>query len=325
MKMLKLKNRQCDDYINSHNSLIQTFNAKLVKSNKLIEKLESCPLSNEMPTEKDAIAALSSELQECVAVINKPNSLTSQQALHLTNNSRCSTNSIESRNTNLFNLAKSDMISFDDDDLCKTLKYSLIYFRDNLFKTTCLCDSRKPRVDGMKRKKNFMIEPSSSFYAKNGKTCIFCHLFKTYENNRNLINATTSYSTSDTTTTRTTDAISCELDQSSPPNLVNILNEHSYCKQPKVNKVPINKKSKADVKLLKSETATKLVDFDDGLLLDKVVNERLNRLFESKKNSYKTLFDDDYELDVKQDQMIEAGFDLSPRDIKKLPNLSYEE
>ena len=204
------------------------------------------------------------------------------------------------------------MVSFNDEDLCNSLKCALNYFRENLFKTACLCE----KSNGVKKRKS---KSQISNNVANVKTCIFCHLFKTYENNRKLINET------ETTTTNTCD----QKEECSPaPNLSNILYEHSYCKQPKVSMI---KKAKAkslknDKNLITTTTTTKLVDFDDGLQLDKVVTERLNRLFESKKNSYKTLFDDDYELDLKQDEsMIEAGFDLSPSDIKKLPNLSYEE
>ena len=353
MKMLQQKNKQCNDFIHSHNSLIKSFDAKLVKSTKLIEKLESScgttkqvdshqlassttapplPLSNEIPIEKAAIDALSNELQECVAVINRPtddrenNESQQQQQQNNTNNnqvlngksiatnSRCST---ESRNVNLFNLTKcGDMISFNDEDLCNSLKCALTYFRENLFKTACLCETSS----GVKKRKSSNSQISNR--VANVKTCIFCHLFKTYENNRKLINET------ETTPTTPPAANTCDQkEECSPaPNLSNILYEHSYCKQPKVSMI-----KKAKAKSLKNDkkiitTTTKLVDFDDGLQLDKVVTERLNRLFESKKNSYKTLFDDDYELDLKQDEsMIEAGFDLSPSDIKKLPNLSYEE
>jgi hypothetical protein len=360
MKMLQQKNKQCNDFIHSHNSLIKSFDAKLVKSTKLIEKLESSSSSsssvelvdshhassstspsNEMPIEKAAIDALSNELQECVAVINRPTDerekIESQQQTTTTTttttttsnnnnnnnrksiatNSRCST---ESRNVNLFNLAKcGDMVSFNDEDLCNSLKCALTYFRENLFKTACLCE----KSSGVKKRKS---KSQILTNVANVKTCIFCHLFKTYENNRKLINEP---ETSTTSTTNTCD----QMEEYSPaPNLSNILYEHSYCKQPKVSMI-----KKAKAKSLKNDKntttttttttmTTKLVDFDDGLQLDKVVTERLNRLFESKKNSYKTLFDDDYELDLKQDEsMIEAGFDLSPSDIKKLPNLSYEE
>ena len=285
LKLLKRKNAACNEYVNAHNNLIRSFNAKLVKSTQLIEQLEEQAVSL-MPTEKAAIEALSSELQECVAVIKASPATATASTTTASTNATASTITATATNTtrvgNLSTaaLAKSDRVSFDDDAL-RSVARTLAYFRRTLFRTTCLC--------GRKRKRSSVARH---------RTCIFCHLFRAYENARSFGDEQE------------------EADMVARPDLKSILVEHSYCKQPRAEKRS-HKKAKA-----------KLVDFDDGLLLDKVVNERLARLFESKKANKTTktsLFDDDYELDVKQDQMIETGFEITANEIKKLPNLSYEE
>jgi hypothetical protein len=251
MKQLKLKNTQCNQFIHKHNRLLKSFNAKLVKSTKVIEKLESKSEKNKsMPIEKAAIDALSNELQECIAVI-KPDDDTKM----------CYS---KEHNRNL-NLNFGDKISFDDDLFKTELKSALTYFKTNLFKNACLCNDDD---NGSCSSKN-----------KNSKACVFCHLF--VDKHPESVVVVPSI------------------------NLETVLIEHSYCKHPKKTKQQQN------------------VDFDDDLLVDNLVNERLNRLFE-KNSKNKNLFDAD-NSESKDKRIVEAGFDLDSSETKKLPNLSNEE
>ena len=234
----------------------------------------------------------------------------------------------------LYSLSKSDLITFDD-DLLKTLKCALVYFKTHLFKTTCLCDrvpTKRKLTPNKRHQQQQQVE--ANLFARTAKTCIFCHLFKTYEKNRRTTPSASPTPAPTLLPPNTATAVNeneCISASSLPTpveqtacvlvkaNLDAILVEHSYCKQP-ATKAFKKHESPPRKQLKKLE-----VDFDDGLLLEKVVNERLNRLFDGKKTPYKTLFDEDFELDLKQDVIVEAGFDLSSSDIKKLPNLSYEE
>jgi hypothetical protein len=181
------------------------------------------------------------------------------------------------------------------------------------------------------------------------KTCIFCHLFKTNEPSR-------AQNCGPRAKVSPVSVPIQALKLTANPHLVGM--DHSYCKQPKQvilanegtndkenylneNETSLSGKTGHPFKFNTGSLLTGIcqLDFDD-LLLDKLVNERLNRLYDAsngngffnatkKKKQYKTLFDDDFELDLKQQAdthlLVDIGIYPSPSDCKKLPDLSYEE
>jgi hypothetical protein len=192
--------------------------------------------------------------------------------------------------------SEAELIRFDD-GLIKQFYQTLVNYRTFLFRASCSCGSLGAR----KRKL--------------GTSCIFCHLFRQYEASR----------------TRSSEP-EAEVDVNKlDADIRTVRVDHSYCKQPRCGS---DAKTKRLNELFEQRDEAKLVDFDDGLI-DKIINERLSRIFdggsgkraEKKKRQFKSIFSDGFELDLKQheNRFVDAGVDLSPSDIKKLPNLTYDE
>lgn len=202
-----------------------------------------------------------------------------------------------------------ELIRFDD-GLIKQFYQTLVNYKTFLFRSSCSCGSlgsRKRKLAG---------------------TCIFCHLFRQYEVNRM---RSKSKSSNEVDVEGVNDESKLnKLDA----DIRTVRVDHSYCKQPRCGS---DAKTKRLNELFEQKDNEKLVDFDDGLI-DKIINERLSRIFDGgsgktggkrseKKRQFKSIFSDGFELDLKQheNRFVDAGIDLSPSDIKKLPNLTYDE
>jgi len=304
MKQIKLKSKQCNKYLASKDSAEKRNNARIL----------------DVDDEKEAIAALSTSLQESVV-----------QALEETNDN--DENSCTVRKRKNLNRKINNLITFNDEAL-KSFYQTLMHYNNNLFKTMCWCNSSE----------SINYKDSGSLAAK--KSCIFCHLFRSYEENRinnekisnklNILNS--QVDDKDVVVSPPPSPASSRDDKvlKANENIVKI--DHSYCKQPSF-------KSKSSfINSSPSHLLTCVDEIEDDLL-DEIINKRFNKLFDSKKfridnynnsnavsnnlgsnnttTNYKSIFDDDFELDLKQSNMNLID-ELSPSDLKKLPNLSYE-
>ena len=342
MRNLKLKNKQCNKYLNS---IIQNKHDDHQNNNK-----------NNENKEEEAIAALSNSLQESVASVIFNNSNSSNESsckdIHDDNDGDSTTTSQRCITKTKNQLISNDLITFND-PILRSFYLTLAHFNSNLFKTMCWCDLNSDQSTITNTKASFKRKFNQESKSEK-KTCIFCHLFKAYEKNR-IYNSNLKQNLF---------KLSLEASQTSKvkanDDLVKL--DHSYCKQQPITKQIINnnndKENNNNINLNNIDKKLKMIkmmdynkDFDDGLL-DRV-NERLNRLFDSsnccgtssmvgnsntstttttscKKKQFKSVFlDDDFDLfddQIKQDlSFVDVGFDLSSDDIKKLPNLSYDE
>lgn len=103
--------------------------------------------------------------------------------------------------------------------------------------------------------------------------------------------------------------------------------DHSYCKQSSslnINSTATSTNKKT--KLPKTDASEEL--------LDKLVGERLKRIFDGGSIKAEKCYVLDGNIEstefvendaVQDDELIDAGFDLSPDDLQNLPDLSYEE
>jgi hypothetical protein len=205
------------------------------------------------------------------------------------------------------------------------------------------------------------------------KTCIFCHMFKKYEsdlfdeyycaatnntnnnNNNNKINITQINDNNEVTTNDERRGVeSIKADE----RMIKLY--HSYCKQPnKNNKEKLKWRGSSGSRVVPESRQTPLIsanhysaislDYDQDLL-NKLVNERLNKLFERKKllgEEAEAEVEAEASLDMKEefkeerdaslnckfnkelndlnDIEIDPGYEISLEDIQKLPDFSYEE
>lgn len=189
MKQLKLKSKQCNDYL-SRTELFENYRMRSEITQQPPEQSEN------QQTDQAAIAALSTSLQESIAA--EVFSVDTETA------SRCLPYDRSNRKSRIFNLSRSDLVELDDDVL-KSFYYTLRYFSNTYFKTMCLCGNKEKQTNVKKtnyyyEKKRKLLEKESNceaaqtLLAENGKTqadslasrktCIFCHLLKKYDQTR---------------------------------------------------------------------------------------------------------------------------------------------
>jgi len=189
MKQLNLKYKQCNDYLATQSildNLDKNISKKMSADNNsgvTTKRNSSFEFQKEStsPKEKEAIAALSTSLQESVAAeVFAPQ----EEAV-----SRCIPYK-RSHSSRLFNLSRSDLVELDDEVL-KSFYYTLRYFGNIYFKTMCLCSSgersnsaKKTNYYYQKKQKKLDSDKVYSSSEMLRKTCIFCHLLKKYEQNR---------------------------------------------------------------------------------------------------------------------------------------------
>lgn len=237
LKQLKGKSKQCSDYMDKRQAVLDKFNSE--KTTATTTEAETLPNNNvtgvteTTRSDQAAIAALSTSLQESVAA--EVFASTTQQEPEPTA-SRCvpynrSANMSSSR---LYNLSRSDLVELDDDVL-KSFYFTLRYFGNTYFKTMCMC--RNAGVAGAERaggsnaataarnRNNYYFQKkrrsllqlqeqlnssattnggeeakesllkaahvsAAELLMVQGKTCIFCHLIKKYEQARMVENIT---------------------------------------------------------------------------------------------------------------------------------------
>lgn len=377
LKYLKLKQKQCNDYTTKANRFLLNVNNSSMKS--LLNQISSeTRTSQHLPTsikttntvskpqqdekhssEEAAIAALSSSLQESVAaVVNTPPFTQQTDSTSLIESGLSASRCVPFRGTTknrshsrLFNLNRNDLVRLDD-DVIRSLFFTLKYFSTNYLKTMCSCSqlskwkkSVKQRAFSVdldaaeagddedddhetnsvkKRKKSTEnVSLAADLLAMN-KTCIFCHLLKEYEktkmneinlNNKLLIE--TKYKNFDLNNNTITDEEEGEGEEETTKlaDLNVVRSDHSYCKQ-STFLVSHSSKRLNQMSSLASGAET-------NELLERLVSDRLNRIF-SNENNGKFLFEK-YSKYEESDELIDAGFDLTPNDLQNLPDLSYDE
>jgi hypothetical protein len=168
------------------------------------------------------------------------------------------------------------------------------------------------------------------------KTCIFCHLLKEYEKNRTIeMNTTRKCLEKKLKKEEEEKEIEENRNDKQPlkqqkedeeettnrlADLDMVRSDHPYCKQAHNGSGGRQRTSSSSIKL------SKQVSNEQNDLLERMVNERLSRLFESNAKS-KNIFEaitNNNNID-EDDQFIDAGLDLPPGDLQNLPDLSYEE
>ena len=228
LKYLKLKSKQSVEQLERRDNLIKKF-----QTPPKLEPLKPSPSSDPIievytlspprsPTEtvgEQAIAALSTSLQESIAAVSKLNEPANRTCI-TRSKSRCATSSrcipydvSSKKSSRLFNLNRSDLVRLDEDVL-RSFFCTLKYFSHTYFKTMCLCqktnevlylnknltnylykkrkrnsrDACVNMTDDFKENLSECNENSSSNSAADSlflkKTCIFCHLLKKYEKSR---------------------------------------------------------------------------------------------------------------------------------------------
>lgn len=188
--------------------------------------------------------------------------------------------------------AQSDKINKNDlnQHFLKPFHLALNHFRQNLFNFNCNCEN----LDS-----NKIRNENQTLTSNNKQTCIFCHLF--YKRDQQ-----------------------SSSDLHSNNNLVNVY--HSYCKNPNyVNKLKKFSDLNLNEQISTNDNEKNLfdindfyIDFDDGLL-NNLVNERLNFLFENASDKSKK------KPNTNETQTSSCLDPDDPNNFRKLPNLSYEE
>lgn len=375
MKQLKLKSKQCNDYLSMKQNFIEKFEStNTVNENE--EKLALEATSTENKSDEAAIAALSTSLQESVAAevfaIEESSKLTSEKT-----SSRCLPYH-PNKSSRLFNLNRSDLIELDD-QVIKSFYYTLRYFSNTYFKTMCMCSvnekssAKKNNYYYQKKRKLLQEEENARNEEINGdllngkkkskkllaadvlslnKTCIFCHLLKKYEQtrmdsasvmnnkarqmeaqkNRKQLELLSSkdkkkHSVSNQITKEEKNLEKSVNSVFADPDLVD--RDHSYCKQSNSHKknLALNNTEPGPEYCNKKQ---KLIKGPNEEALDELVGGRLNRIFneQSIKTEKMEVIDSKVKLNesVKEDdELIDAGLDLTPDDLQKLPDFSYEE
>lgn len=302
------------------------------------------------------IAALSSSLQESVAAvvnttsptptgintsfnIKKENQQEIEEEREELTASRCLPfkNNFKSKShARLFNLNRNDLIKLDD-DVIRSLYFTLQYFNNTYFKSICTCSQLQSKSLNEKKRKilNRTNEQRQQYSLSDllslKKTCIFCHLLKEYEKNRTLEINTNSKCLEKKLKKEEEEEIEEDnkndeqekqneeetTDQLADPESVK--SDHSYCKQAyTLNGNGKQRTSSSRIKL------SRQVSNEQNDFLERMVNERLSRLFESNAKS-KNIFEKNTINKDEDDQFIDAGLDLPPGDLQNLPDLSYEE
>jgi len=325
LKYLKMKTKQCNDYTSKLNRLT---NYKQQQQQKSMNNNNNKNKTNEH--DKEAIAALSSSLQESVAAaiinVNNNNNNNKTDLITEATASRCIPYEINSHKTKshsrLFNLNRNDLIRLDE-DVIRSLYFTLKYFNNNYFKTVCTCgDLLLTTVVNKTNSTNQEYSLSDLLSMK--KTCIFCHLLKEYE--KNSINAIINNHTNNNTSelllkqnNNNNNNNNTNDDRLADLNIVRT--DHSYCKQfnnNNNNKRTTTSTTNNNIKL------SKQVSSEQNDLLERLVNDRLCRIFDENNNNT-NIFEKLIINSNDDEQFIDAGLDLSPNDLKNLPDLSYEE
>jgi hypothetical protein len=305
-----------EDEYEPSSSLKSNSSLDLNKTSESSWSMRRCQLGSEWERVQTKLKMLSSKNSSLNAYIASYNGL--MQNWHSPDENRQDEQAIEALQESLKQTARCaptsrsevELIRFDD-GLIKQFYQTLINYKTFLFRSSCTCGSlgsRKRKLAG---------------------TCIFCHLFRQYEVNR-MRSKSKSSNEVDVEEVTGDESRLDKLDA----DIKTVRVDHSYCKQPRCGS---DAKTKRLNELFEQRDNEKLVDFDDGLI-DKIINERLSRIFDGgsgkggekrteKKRQFKSIFSDGFELDLKQheNRFVDAGIDLSPSDIKKLPNLTYDE
>jgi hypothetical protein len=320
LKYLKMKTKQCNDYTSKLNRL-----TNYKQQPHSIKSINNKNKTNEQDIE--AIAALSSSLQESVAaaIINVNNNNNNADLITEPTASRCIPYEINSHKTKshsrLFNLNRNDLIRLDE-DVIRSLYFTLKYFNNNYFKTVCTCGDLLTTVVNKTNSNNQDYSLSDLLSMK--KTCIFCHLLKEYE--KNSINAIINNHTnnnSELLLNKQNNNNNNNDDRLADLNIVRT--DHSYCKQ--FNNNNNNNKRTTTTTTTTNNNNIKLskqVSSEQNDLLERLVNDRLCRIFDENNNN-NNIFEKLIINSNDDEQFIDAGLDLSPNDLKNLPDLSYEE
>jgi len=107
--------------------------------------------------------------------------------------------------------------------------------------------------------------------------------------------------------------------------------DHSYCKQVSLLKKPsvfADESAEGDYSASGKKTRLSLATSASEELIDRLVGDRLSRIFDGHIKAEKvdvcgSQIDDS--VDQCEGELIDAGLDLTPDDLQKLPDLSYEE
>lgn len=245
LKQLKSKSKQCTDYMDKRQAVLDKFNSQkptrtTTTPAETLAKKEADPAETTR-SDQAAIAALSTSLQESVAA-EVFATTTSQQAEPTA--SRCmpyNRSAVNWYSSRLYNLNRSDLVELDDDVL-RSFYFTLRYFGNTYFKTMCMCRnaggtniSSCERERGasntataarnrnnyyfQKKRRSLMqlqeqlnssevagteggeeaqesslkaaqMSAAAELLTVQGKTCIFCHLIKKYEQARMVENIT---------------------------------------------------------------------------------------------------------------------------------------
>ena len=324
LKYLKMKTKQCNDYTSKLNRL--TNYKQQQHSIKSFNNIKN--KTNEQDIE--AIAALSSSLQESVAAavinvnVNNNNNNANADLITEATASRCIPYEINSHKTKshsrLFNLNRNDLIRLDE-DVIRSLYFTLKYFNNNYFKTVCTCGDLLTTVVNKTNSNNQDYSLSDLLSMK--KTCIFCHLLKEYE--KNSINAIINNHTNNNS-----ELLLKQNNNNNNDDRLADLNivrtDHSYCKQ--FNNNNNNKRTTVTTTTNNNNNniikLSKQVSSEQNDLLERLVNDRLCRIFDENNNN-NNIFEKLIINSNDDEQFIDAGLDLSPNDLKNLPDLSYEE
>lgn len=239
-------------------------------------------------------------------------------------------------------------------------------------------------ADGSKEARESLLKASQVTAAElltvQGKTCIFCHLIKKYEQARMVENITATTDSFLSLNANGKQARSVKVTSTAAkskkkqqqlelmklkdkahdqpnsqflstvsksneddgiladPNLVN--RDHSYCKQPTCKKNLTSNGSSDNAADLNQDSNQQIIGTEtkvDEELIDKLVGDRLSRIFdgvivkaEKTEATVVTTTEMDHTVngeDAKgnDEELIDAGLDLTPDDLQKLPDLSYEE
>ena len=390
LKYLKLKSKQSVEQLERRDNLIKKF-----QTPPKLEPLKSSPSSSDpiievytlspprspgSPTEtvgEQAIAALSTSLQESIAAVTKLNESANKTCM-TKSKSRCATSSrcipydvSSKKSSRLFNLNRSDLVRLDEDVL-RSFFCTLKYFSHTYFKTMCLCQKTNEVLYSNKNLTNYLYkkkkrnsrdtcvnmaddckenlsecnENSSSSAADSlflKKTCIFCHLLKTYEKSRmdlfsfsninsknRLNNSNKKKSQLNAANEAHNQRMTSSTSSSAFADLSQVISDHSYCKQP--NPISLNALPSQSCNKKHKSTDSIEQQLNETERIDKLVIERLNKIYESNSleehNLNKKLIFINEEIKFKQcddDQFIDAGLELSPDVLKNLPDFSYEE
>jgi len=373
MKQLKFKFKHCNEYLVKQSVFEQDKNNNKNSSennntNPDCQQQQHHQPSPTSPKEKEAIAALSTSLQESVAA----EVFATQEEPTV---SRCMPYK-RSNTSRLFNLSRSDLIELDDEVL-KSFYYTLRYFGNTYFKTMCLCGSgERSRATKVKRNSYYYQKKQQKRLEGSGrsdlgliysasetlkKTCIFCHLLKKYEQtrmensagvvaanqkDRKLIEVEKKrqlleqhqqqqqlqqqqHQQDNLKMKNQEEDINTTL---ADPIIVN--RDHSYCKQVSLLKKPslfedptdsLSDYSSSGCGSKKSRLSSTCANEE---LIDKLVGDRLSRIFDGHIKNEKldvcnSLIDET--VGACEEEVIDAGLDLTPDDLQKLPDFSYEE